>query len=275
LQKIKKEYQMKFKFLCTALTGLILSTSCLVSTAHAGLIHSYDFSGSANDTTGSANGSVYGATLTTDRHGNSNSAYAFDGNNAIVANFSSPATATFAMWATWNGTHNEMLFNSGPNGQGVDLFFWKNIISWNSKNNSFGNISSTNIGDGKFHHYAVVNDAVNTLTTLYIDGTFFGRASYQYSNNSSFTIGAALRNGNRGWSGKIDDVQIFDTALDAAGVKALTSVPEPSTLAIFALSVPEPSTLAIFALSVPEPSTLAIFALGMIGLASRRFKKQP
>jgi hypothetical protein len=25
---------------------------------------------------------------------------------------------------------------------------------------------------------------------------------------------------------------------------------------------------------VPEPSTLAIFALGMIGLASRRFKKQ-
>jgi len=26
--------------------------------------------------------------------------------------------------------------------------------------------------------------------------------------------------------------------------------------------------------SVPEPSTLAIFALGMIGLASRRFKKQ-
>jgi hypothetical protein len=27
--------------------------------------------------------------------------------------------------------------------------------------------------------------------------------------------------------------------------------------------------------AVPEPSTLAIFALGMIGLASRRFKKQP
>ena len=25
---------------------------------------------------------------------------------------------------------------------------------------------------------------------------------------------------------------------------------------------------------VPEPSTLTIFALGMIGLASRRFKKQ-
>jgi hypothetical protein len=30
---------------------------------------------------------------------------------------------------------------------------------------------------------------------------------------------------------------------------------------------PEPPT-------VPEPSTLAIFALGIVGLASRRFKKQ-
>jgi len=29
------------------------------------------------------------------------------------------------------------------------------------------------------------------------------------------------------------------------------------------------------AISVPEPTTLAIFALGMIGLASRRIKKQP
>jgi hypothetical protein len=35
------------------------------------------------------------------------------------------------------------------------------------------------------------------------------------------------------------------------------------------------STTITSAPSVPEPSTLAIFALGMIGLASRRFKKQP
>lgn len=29
------------------------------------------------------------------------------------------------------------------------------------------------------------------------------------------------------------------------------------------------------ATTVPDPSTMAIFALGMIGLASRKFKKQP
>jgi hypothetical protein len=245
---------MKFKFFNAALIGLILSTSSLVSTAHAALIHSYDFSGDASDGTGSANGTVYGATLTTDRYGIANSAYAFDGNDAIVANFSSPATATFAMWATWNGTQDDMLFNSGPNRQGVDLFFWNNIISWNTwdaGNNPFGNISSTSINDGDFHHYAVVNDAVNSLTTLYIDGNLFGTAVYKYRNNSSFTIGAAQSNGDWGWSGKIDDVQVYNTALDAAGIQASMSITE-----------------------VPEPSTLAIFALGMIGLASRRFKKQ-
>jgi len=34
------------------------------------------------------------------------------------------------------------------------------------------------------------------------------------------------------------------------------------------------SVAAVVSQPVPEPSTLAIFALGMIGLASRRFKKQ-
>jgi hypothetical protein len=34
------------------------------------------------------------------------------------------------------------------------------------------------------------------------------------------------------------------------------------------------STMLVRSANVPEPSTLAIFALGMMGLASRRFKKQ-
>ena len=41
-------------------------------------------------------------------------------------------------------------------------------------------------------------------------------------------------------------------------------------------NIPNTSSFEILAegVSVPEPSTLAIFVLGMIGLASRRFKKQ-
>jgi hypothetical protein len=42
----------------------------------------------------------------------------------------------------------------------------------------------------------------------------------------------------------------------------------------FGLSIGEFQAFGSKASSVPEPSTLAIFALGMIGLASRRIKKQ-
>ena len=50
-----------------------------------GLVAAYEFNGNANDTSGSGNhGTVYGATLTTDPLGSSNSAYHFDGMMAMT-----------------------------------------------------------------------------------------------------------------------------------------------------------------------------------------------
>jgi len=49
-----------------------------------GLVAWYPFNGNANDESGKGNnGTVYGATLTTDRFGNSNAAYTFDGSSYI------------------------------------------------------------------------------------------------------------------------------------------------------------------------------------------------
>ena len=46
----------------------------------SGLVAHYPFNGNANDESGNANhGTVNGATLTTDRFGNANKAYSFDG----------------------------------------------------------------------------------------------------------------------------------------------------------------------------------------------------
>src|ERR1700756_5208499 len=65
--------------------SLTVSKAVLVipSTADSlkmGLIAYWPFSGSAADSSGNSNnGTVYGATLTTDRNGNANSAYYFDG----------------------------------------------------------------------------------------------------------------------------------------------------------------------------------------------------
>ncbi len=236
------------------LKALLFSSLALswTATTQAALIHSYSFSGNANDSIGTANGSVNGATLTTDRFGNANSAYSFDGNDSIVAGFTSPTTATFSLWATWNGTQHDMLFNSGVNGQGPDLFFWGNTISWNTwdaGNNPFGLISDTSIDDGLFHHFAVVNNQSANLTSLFIDGTLFGTAGYRSGANNPFTIGAAASNGSWGWSGKIDDIQIYDTALDQNAISNLANS------------------------TVPEPSIIALLGIGITGLGLLRKKK--
>ena len=61
--------------------GLIWS-----SAANASLLLEYEFSGNALDTSGNGlHGTVNGATLTTDRFGNANSAYSFDGTNDFIA----------------------------------------------------------------------------------------------------------------------------------------------------------------------------------------------
>jgi len=55
--------------------------------------------------------------------------------------------------------------------------------------------------------------------------------------------------------------------------QVISAVGHPYVIAP-ALQVRELSDNTASAQAVPEPSTLAIFALGLMGLASRRFKKQ-
>ena len=66
-----------------------------------GLVSYWGFNGNANDASGNAhNGTVNGATLTTDRFGNANSAYSFNGSTSYI---SVPHNAAFNMQqATWN-----------------------------------------------------------------------------------------------------------------------------------------------------------------------------
>jgi hypothetical protein len=74
---------------------LVLSMSLFIGSVNAQTIPSYipsedlvawyPFNGNANDESGNGNnGTVNGATLTTDKDGNENSAYSFDGNDDII-----------------------------------------------------------------------------------------------------------------------------------------------------------------------------------------------
>lgn len=74
---------MKLKlYFLLILFGLILNINAQIPTN--GLVGYWPFNGNSNDVSGNnLNGVVNGAVITSDRFGNENSAYAFDGNSYI------------------------------------------------------------------------------------------------------------------------------------------------------------------------------------------------
>ena len=100
---------------------MMIATTIQAQIPTNGLVAYYPFSGNANDSSGNGNnGTVYGATLTTDRFGNANSAYSFDGvsNYINIANSILPSTSTslsISLWfiATTNGGEHLISDRSG------------------------------------------------------------------------------------------------------------------------------------------------------------------
>ena len=94
-----------------------------------GLVAYYPFNGNANDESGSGNnGTVNGATLTTDRFGNPNSAYLFNGinNYIIIPNviINPNSSGTISLWFNLNnlypGYGGSYFFDAVANGVGSD-----------------------------------------------------------------------------------------------------------------------------------------------------------
>ena len=90
---------------------VLLGNQCLLAGLNDGLVAYYPFNGNANDVTSNANnGVVYGATLTSDRFGNPNSAYHFNGTSDYIMVEDSPSLrpqeVTVAAWANPEITYN-------------------------------------------------------------------------------------------------------------------------------------------------------------------------
>ena len=89
---------------------LVINSALLIAQIPTnGLVAWYPFNGNANDSSGNGNhGTNNGATLTTDRFGNANSAYTFDGKGNDITSGSS-TTLAINMYATisaWIGGNN-------------------------------------------------------------------------------------------------------------------------------------------------------------------------
>jgi len=265
--------KLTFKGGSVVLTGDVSFAKVLSSTNAAqvitdagnvgGVTHRWSFNnGDANDSIGSANGTVTGAVSYT------NGAALFDGaagdgtrinlpisisddTNAVNVN-SYLGGKSFAVWynetvGTTNGNRKVLAFSGqiGPQGTPTSYFMLtpdlnnttQTGIEYSNNGNGGGTVrvlSTSKPSSGDFHLLVATLDAGNTTLTVYIDGVSIGTGNVSALNTGGFTgsafIGGSAWNGDNSFNGLIDDVALYATALSADDVAKLYNVGQNYTV---------------------------------------------
>jgi hypothetical protein len=197
------------------------------------LILNLPFDGNADDISGNGhNGTVYGANLTADRNGNSNSAYFFDGDNDYILipndpqlNFTEAITVNF-----WMKVEDYFDREAYPISHGNWENRWKASLTqqglrWTVK-------TSDGIKDLDSETPLPLNEFVNVTLyyrpndfELYLNGELNAFGSFSgniLSTAYALTIGQVLPgNNNYNFKGVMDDIKIFDYGLSVKEIKNL------------------------------------------------------
>jgi hypothetical protein len=203
------------------------------------LLAYYPFSGNANDKANANNGTVNGATLTTDRFGNADSAYSFDGNDDYIGftanNGPISGTGSFTLAALIKTTSDDkgwIMQQRDTDTQGDYWFVMRDdgCVGYGEYRDDYGlSIDSyMTVNDGEWHHIAFVRDASENKGYIYIDGTLSAGALNDgdikdINSNSDFCIGKDLKDNNDHFNGAIDAVRIYERALSAEDILKLYS----------------------------------------------------
>jgi hypothetical protein len=215
-----------------------------------GLVAYYPFNGNANDLSGNAlNGTVSGATLTTDRRGVPNSAYAFDGDDYIsvadndLLDFEANEDFSISLWVEVAATQqpeggiNDILrkWSGDTQGYPFSISFLNETSSQPEKIllarydgsacvnslNAFSNVVARSV----FHHVVMVKKG--TTVSLYVNGVLASsvvdNTSCSTANDSHMTIGARGQL-VRFFTGKIDDIRIYNRAVSTKEISWLRTV---------------------------------------------------
>ena len=232
------------RFAVAIFVGLLVGVNCQAqSFLTNGLVAYYPFKGNANDITGNGNnGTVNGATLTTNMFGNSNSAYYFNGSSFI--DFGSPADLAFqgdftaTAWCYFSGgsQYGRILsYGTGGSNPGYELFA---VGTGGSR--PFGAIiantqwwTANNYNQNTWYAVALVSH--NGTGYIYVNGVLDGTASHSgLSYQSGFHVGNNSEGGVDYWGGAITDVRLYNTALSSNQIVQLYQIESnpPPTLAI-------------------------------------------
>lgn len=198
------------------------------------LVACYDFNGNANDLTGNGyDGTVINATLTTDRNGNPNSAYDFNGVDSYIdlsSDFDLPERMiNFWFSADTITTYTKVMYDSDH--AGLSYGFTKvrvlevggvNVIRMSAGANS--EQVDTVISQNQWYMVSVCYSASMNEVKYYLDGIlmFSGFANTVVSNTGSTTVQlGASRLLDRFFDGKIDDLRIYNRCLSTEELRDL------------------------------------------------------
>ena len=207
----------------------------------------YPFTGNANDNSGNGNnGTVTGATLTTDRFGIADNAYLFDGSgDYITRNFISVGSArTVSFWVYFDDiTDTVVPFNlghsSGTAANDVMVLYTDGSGSVVFRVGN-GTISASVTSGIKlittWYHITMIYDGTNLI--LYTNGVPDGTPATIASGLTTgdiFSLGQYRNNNRYPFHGKLDDVRIYNYALSPTEVTELyNGTPSQGTAGLWA-----------------------------------------
>jgi Concanavalin A-like lectin/glucanases superfamily len=224
-----------------------------------GLVAYYPFNGNANDASGNGNNGTVsgGVTLTTDRFGNGNSAYLFDGNSGAIdissLNNFQYRPITYSAWIVVKS-----YFPNQPGHQfksivgrhqiyaptdGI-LGFYRDTSAPNSFQNAFlmwrGGGASPDVPSSKtvpptnlWIHLVFTHDSSGQWN-FFQNGLLISSGINTDVQNfpTGFRIGAGNSPELYSWDSKIDDVRIYNRALSSNEVQQLYLIESPEVLNI-------------------------------------------
>jgi hypothetical protein len=218
-----------------------------------GLVAHYAFDGNADDITGNGNdGTVFGATPTADPSGQAGKAYDFDGSGAYISAadngyLDGMNTMSVAFWIkpagamTASSSRQDLLYKrissttsswsivygdaAGALTFGIVGDTWQPVVG----GPVFAIKCDTEFDADRWYHVAITYDEF-AGGSLYIDGiqrtvtvTQDSLAGHDSMDSSgSLSIGRTP-NGSHAFNGAMDDIRIYDRALDASEVQALAA----------------------------------------------------
>jgi hypothetical protein len=235
---------MKTKFLLIAVLAFVFCSAIQAQTIpnyvpSNGLVGWWPFNGNANDESGNGNnGTVNGATLSTDRFGGSNNSYNFDGINDYieVPNIAVQGNAerTLSAWILtyynpiWSTGEMVISTGSGSNEQNatfnIRLDNQSQFAGFMGFVNDYYPTGNVILNDSIWHHLVLTYK--NDTLKFYVDGQF-EKLNYQpglSTNGQSNFFGKSNdfnAHAQAFWIGELDDIGMWNRALTSAEITTL------------------------------------------------------